>query len=156
MLRALPALDVKFTRAALQPVLIPAGTSITCELGHAVCLTASDIHANEPLAVEMFTRWQSATPHAGDTFPPCSICGGAAHRESPGGVELHTPEGWRSLKDAPQIGIATKRDVEEAAARLEAKIEAMARRYEAKLWKHTIGIILNVLVIGGLLTWFFR
>jgi hypothetical protein len=78
-----------------QPVLIPAGTLITCEKGHRVCTTAVDLHVNELLAVEMFTNWQIAAPRAGDMFPRCGICGGAAHRESRDGVTLHTPEGWR-------------------------------------------------------------
>ena len=143
-------------RPAPQPVLIAAGTPITCENGHTVCVTARDLHANEPLAVEMFTRWQSAAPRVGDMFPPCGVCGAAAHREGRDGVELHTPEGWRSLNDAVKLGIATKADVDDAAARLDAKIEAMAQRFSAVLWRHTAGIILNVLVIGGLLIWFFR
>jgi hypothetical protein len=43
------------SRANRQPVLIPAGTPITCEKGHRVCRTAVDLHVNELLAVEMFT-----------------------------------------------------------------------------------------------------
>jgi len=69
---------------------------------------------------------------------------------------LHTPQGWRSLTDAAQLGIATKADVDNAAAQLDAKIEAMVKRFEAVLWKHTAGIILNFIVIGGLLIWLFR
>jgi len=82
-------------RAARQPVLIPAGSLITCAKGHRVCTTAVDLHVNELLAVEMFTSWQIAAPRAGDMFPRCGICGGAAHRESRDGVTLHTPHGWR-------------------------------------------------------------
>jgi len=52
--------------------------------------------------------------------------------------------------------IATSADVENAIALLNAKIEGMTRRIETALWKHTLGVILNVLVIGGLLIWFIR
>ena len=37
-----------------------------------------------------------------------------------------------------------------------AKAEATAGHFERMLWKHTLGIILNVLVIGGLLIWLFH
>ena len=141
---------------ALEPVVIAAGTPITCERGHTVCLTAVDYHANDALAVEMFTRWQTDPPRVGDMFPRCPICEAAAHREARDGPELHTPEGWRSLKGAVKLGIATKADVDRAVAQLDAKMNAMAKRFEAVVWKHTAGIILNVLVIGGLLIWFFR
>ena len=139
-----------------QPVVIAAGTPITCELGHTICVTAMDCRTNAPFAAEMFTNWQTAVPHAGDMFPRCSVCGAVAHREVPEGVELHTPAGWRSLKNALASGIATKADLDDAAARLDSKIEAMAQRFHAVLWKHTVGIILNVLAIGALLMWFFR
>jgi hypothetical protein len=59
-----------------QPVLIPAGTPITCEKGHRVCTTAVDLHVNELLAVEMFTNWQIAAPRAGNMFPRLvGLCG---------------------------------------------------------------------------------
>jgi hypothetical protein len=154
--RTFPAFAKNIATSSPQLALIIAGTPITCELGHAVCVTASDFRANEPLAVEKFTHWQHASPQVGERFPPCSICGGAAHRESPEGVELHTPEGWRSLKGNEASAIATKADVENAVALLDAKIKAMTRRFETALWKHTLGIILNVLVISGLLIWFSR
>jgi hypothetical protein len=157
MLRILPALDAGVARSSSpQLVLIAAGTPITCEFGHAICVTASDLHAGEPLTVEMFTRWQHASPQAGDSLPPCSICGGAGHRERGGGIELHTPEGWRSLKGSTATTIATKEDVENGVALLDAKIEKMARRFETALWKHTLGIILNVLVIGALIITLYR
>jgi hypothetical protein len=82
-------------RLAPQPVLIPTGTLITCERGHRVCTAAVDLRVNELLAVEMFTGWQIAAPRAGDMFPRCGICDGAAHRESRDGVSLHTLGGWR-------------------------------------------------------------
>jgi hypothetical protein len=82
-------------RTGPQPVLIPAGTRITCENGHRVCTTAVDLHVNEVVVVEMFTAWQIAAPQPGDMFPRCGICGGAAHRENRDGVTLHTPDGWR-------------------------------------------------------------
>jgi len=126
---------------APQPVVIAAGTPITCELGHTICVAATDYRANEPLAVEMFTRWQTDPPRGGDMFPRCHVCGAAAYREGRDGPELHTTEGWRSLKDAVSLGIATKADVNHAAAQLDAKIEAMAKRFETLLWKHTAGII---------------
>lgn len=56
-----------------------------------MCTSAVDLRVNELLAVEMFTAWQIAAPRAGDMFPRCGICGGAAHRESRDGVGLHTP-----------------------------------------------------------------
>ena len=149
-------LDVKVKSAPLQPVLIPAGTSITCELGHVVCVTASDVHANEPLAVEMFTRWRRAAPQAGDAFPRCSVCQGPAHREGREGAELHTAEGWLPLKGTAASTVATRADIDNAVALHNAKIEAMTRRIEVVLWKHTVGILLNVLVIGTLLFWIFR
>jgi hypothetical protein len=156
MLPTLSARDMSAARSSPQLVVIAAGTPITCELGHPVCVAASDLRANEELAVAMFTRWQHATLHAGDGFPPCSVCGGAAQREGLDGVELHTPEGWRSLKGTAASTIATKADVDTAAALLDAKMEAMTRRFEAALWKHTLGILLNVLVIGVLLILIFR
>jgi hypothetical protein len=156
MSRTLPALDANVARSSPQRVLIAAGTPITCELGHAVCVTALDLRANEQLAAEKFARWRHGAPPVGEAFPPCSICGGAAHREGPDGVELHTPEGWRSLKGTAASAIATRADIESAAALLDARIDAMTRRFEVALWKHTLGIILNVLVIGTLLIWFFR
>jgi hypothetical protein len=61
-------------RSSAQPILIPAGTPITCENGHVVCVTASELRVNELLAVEMFTSWQIA-PRAGDMFPRCGSCG---------------------------------------------------------------------------------
>ena len=155
MLQTHPALDVSVSISSPQLVLIAVGTPITCELGHAVCVTASDLRPSEALAVEMFTRWQHGTPQAGEPFPPCKICGGAAHRETPDGIELHTPQGWRSLKGSKASAIATKDDIENGVALLDAKIETMARRFETALWKHTLGIILNVLVIS-LIIWLFR
>ena len=155
MLQTIPALEVSVARSSPQLVVIPVGTPITCELGHAVCVTASDLRPSEALAVEMFTRWQHGTPQAGEPFPPCKICGGAAHRETPDGIELHTPQGWRSLKGSKASAIATKNDIENGVALLDAKIETMARRFETALWKHTLGIILNVLVIS-LIIWLFR
>ena len=150
MLQTLPALDVSVARSSPQLVLIAVGTPITCELGHAVCVTASDLRPSEALAVEMFTRWQHGTPQAGEPFPPCKICGGAAHRETPDGIELHTPEGWQSLKGSKASAIATKDDIENGL-----RCSKMARRFETALWKHTLGIILNVLVIS-LIIWLFR
>jgi hypothetical protein len=88
-------MSVAVKRSTIQPTLIPAGTPITCENGHVVCVTASELRVNELLAVEMFTSWQIAPPRAGDMFPRCGICGGAAHRETRDGVSLHTPDGWR-------------------------------------------------------------
>ena len=82
-------------KRSIQPTLIPAGTPITCENGHIVCVTASELRVNELLAVEMFTSWQIAPPRAGDMFPRCGSCGGAGHRETRDGVSLHTPDGWR-------------------------------------------------------------
>jgi hypothetical protein len=155
MLQTLPALDLSVARSSPQLVLIAVGTPITCELGHAVCVTASDLRPSKSLAVEMFTRWQHGTPQAGEPFPSCRICGGAAHRETPDGIELHTPEGWRSLNGSKASAIATKDDIENGVALLDAKIEKMARRVETALWKHTLGIILNVLVIS-LIIWLFR
>ncbi len=64
MLQTLTALDVG--KSSPQIVLIAAGTPIICELGHAVCVTASDLRPSESLAIEMFTRWQHGNPHAGD------------------------------------------------------------------------------------------
>ena len=154
MLRALPALDP--ARTSLKPIIIAAGTQITCELGHTVCVTASDLHSTEPLVVDMFARWQGATPKVGAVFPACSICGGAAHREGPDGVELHAPEGWRCLQGLTVSGLATKADVEHAVELLDARIRAMTCRFEATLWKHSLGIILNILAIGVLLMWFFH
>jgi len=78
-----------------QPILIPAGTIITCENGRRVCTTAVDLHVNALLTAEMFTAWEIAAPRAGDMFPRCGVCGAAAHRESRDGVTLHTPDGWR-------------------------------------------------------------
>ncbi len=83
------------SRHAAQPVLIPAGTPITCEEGHTVCVTATDLLVNDLLAAEMFTSWQIAPPRGGDMFPRCGICGRVAHREGRDGVTLHTPDGWR-------------------------------------------------------------
>ena len=76
--------------------------------------------------------------------------------ERGGGIELHTPEGWRSLKGSTATAIATKEDVQNGVALLEAKIEKMARRFETALWKHTLGIILNILVIGALIISLYR
>jgi hypothetical protein len=149
-------LDVKVKSTPLQPVLIATGTPITCELGHVVCVTASDVHANEPLTAELFTRWRRSAPRAGDAFPVCSVCQGPAHREGPDGVELHTAEGWLSLKGTAASTIATRADIDNAIAVHNAQIEAMTRRIEAVLWKHTLGILLNVLVIGTLLFWIFH
>ena len=42
-------------RFAPQPILIPAGTIITCENGRRVCTTAVDLHVNALLTVEMLT-----------------------------------------------------------------------------------------------------
>jgi hypothetical protein len=128
---ALPALDVDVARTSLHPITIAAGTPITCELGHTVCVTVSDLRSTEPLVADMFARWQAATPKAGASFPACSICEGAVHREGPDGVELHTLEGWRSVKGPTASGLATKADVEHAVALLDARICAMTRRIEA-------------------------
>jgi hypothetical protein len=38
----------------------------------------------------MFTAWQIAAPGAGDMFPRCGICGGAADREGRDGVSPTT------------------------------------------------------------------
>src|SRR5262245_58063834 len=116
------------------PVVIAAGTPITCELGHIICVAAMDCHANEPLAVEMFTRWQGSAPEVVQKFPVCHVCEGAAHRQGPDGVELHTPQGWQSLNNGAKLGIATKADVDKASARLDAKFEAMSIRFERALW----------------------
>ena len=88
-------MSVALRRLSAQPILIPVATPITCESGHVVCVTASELRVNELLAVEMFTSWQIAPPSAGDMFPRCGICGGPAHRETRDGVSLHTPDGWR-------------------------------------------------------------
>jgi hypothetical protein len=156
MLREPLALEAKSKNASLQPILIATGTPITCELGHVVCVTASDVHANEPLAVEMFTRWRRAAPQAGDAFPRCSVCQGPAHRAGPEGPELHTAEGWLPLKGTAASTVATRADIDNAIAVHNARIEAMTHRIEVVLWKHTVGILLNVLVIGTLLFWIFR
>jgi hypothetical protein len=62
-------MSVALKRSTIQPTLIPAGTPITCENGHVVCVTVSELRVNELLAVEMFTSWQIAPPRAGDMFP---------------------------------------------------------------------------------------
>jgi len=138
------------------PVVIAAGTPITCEFRDTICVAAVDCCADQPVAVGMFTRWQGSAPRVGDAFPRCRVCEGSAFREGRGGVELHTPEIWQSLRDGAKLSLATKADVDAAVARLDAKIEATAVHFERVLWKHTLGIILNVLVIGGLLIWLFH
>ena len=67
-------MSVALKRSTIQPTLIPAGTPITCENGHVVCVTASELRVNELLAVEMFTSWQIAPPRTGDMFPRCGSC----------------------------------------------------------------------------------
>ena len=47
MLQTLPALDVSVARSSPQLVVIAVGTPITCELGHAVCVTASDLRRKQ-------------------------------------------------------------------------------------------------------------
>ena len=84
-------MPVALKRSSAQPILIPAGTPITCENGLVACVTASELRVNELLAVEMFTCWQIGPPRPGDMFPRCGVCGEAAHRESRDGLELHTP-----------------------------------------------------------------
>ena len=69
---------------------------------------------------------------------------------------MHTAEGWLSLKGTAASMVATRADIDNAIAVHNAKIEAMTRRIEAVLWKHTVGILLNVLVIGTLLFWIFH
>lgn len=76
-------------------VLIPAGTPITCDLGHIVAVAAVDLYVNHELAVEDFVWRNAKAPRAGDLFPACGVCGAAAHRETRAGAQLHTPEGWR-------------------------------------------------------------
>jgi len=156
MLRIVPALDASVARSSPQLVLIAAGTPITCELGHAICVTASDLHAGEPLAIEMFTRWQHASPQAGDSLPPCSICGGAGHRErervESNCIRLKAGGHWKAARQPQSQPKKTFKGV----ALLEAKIEKMARRFETALWKHTLGIILNILVIGALIISLYR
>jgi hypothetical protein len=53
------------------------------------------------------------------------------------------------LRDEVTTNLATKQDLEIAVARLEHKIEAL-------LWKHSLGVLLGVLAIGGVLIRFVR
>lgn len=51
----------------------------------------------------------------------------------------------QALKDAVDAGLATKLD-----------LDALGHRIEAAMWKHTAGILLGVLAIGGLLIRFVK
>jgi hypothetical protein len=104
----------------------------------------------------MFERWQGTSPHVGQNFPRCKVCGGEAQRGQGDEVELHTATGWRSIKGSARSEHATKGDVDDAAVRLLEALDASDRRLETLLWKHTIGIILNVLVIAAILLWLSR
>lgn len=65
------------------------------------------------------------------------------------GVERRQAEAHaEALKGAVDAGLATKPDLDALAHRLESKFETL-------LWKHTAGILLGVLAIGGLLLRFF-
>jgi hypothetical protein len=66
----------------------------------------------------------------------------------------------RALKKAADVGLVTKADLENAVGRLEARVDTGLSRLradiEAAMWKHTVGILLGVLAIGGLLIRFLR
>ena len=78
----------------LQPVLIAAGTPITCGHGHIVAVVAHDLHVNQELATDDLLWRNAKPPRAGDLFPSCAVCGAPAHRESPLGAQLSAPDGW--------------------------------------------------------------
>ena len=141
---------------SLGPVVLATGTQITCPLGHTVCVVAREIRSHEPLALEMFERWQGAPPRLGESFPRCRVCGSEAQRGKGDEIELHTPAGWHSLKGSARAEPATKGDIDDAEVRLLEALNASGRRFETLLWKHTIGIILNVLVMAAILLWLFR
>ena len=142
--------------ASLRPVVIPTGTQITCQLGHEICVVARHIRSREPLTLEMFERWQGTPPQIGANFPRCRVCGGEAQRGQGDEIELHTPTGWSSIKGSVRSEQATKGDIDDVAMRLLGALDASDRRLETLLWKHTIGIILNVLVIAAILLWLSR
>jgi len=49
----------------------------------------------------------------------------------------------------PQL--ATSADLSHLGDKLDAKIDTVANRFEALLWKHSVAIILAVLAVGGFL-----
>jgi hypothetical protein len=104
----------------------------------------------------MFEGWQGTSPQVGQNFPRCKVCGGEAQRGQGDEIELHTRTGWRSIKGSARSEQATKGDVDDVAVRLLEALDASGRRLETLLWKHTIGIILNVLVIAAILLWLSR
>lgn len=55
-----------------------------------------------------------------------------------------------ALNEAVEPHLVTKSVLTSAVAVLEAKIDGMGQRFEAALWKHTAGLLLGVLAIGGL------
>src|SRR5688572_10228703 len=70
-------MSVALKRSTFQPTLIPAGTPITCENGHVVCVTVSELRVNELLAVEMFRSWQRRAlqrPYHDLKLSPCYRC----------------------------------------------------------------------------------
>lgn len=54
-----------------------------------------------------------------------------------------------ALRDTVVTQLATKTDLDNAVTQIEARMEAL-------LWKHTAGILLGVLAIGGLLIRFLK
>lgn len=82
---------------------------------------------------------------------------GYVKRLEAAGVDRRQAEAQaEALRDEVAPQLATRADLDNAVTRLEQKTETLEQRIEALLWKHTLGVLLGVLTIGGLLLRFVR
>lgn len=55
---------------------LPGGTQITCERGHDICKTSTDIKSGDTQTVNQFTDWQQGLdPKEGEIISDCPSCG---------------------------------------------------------------------------------
>jgi hypothetical protein len=88
---------------------LPAKTRITCERGHHICKTASDLIAGNSFILEDFTAWQQSVPEVGGK-PACEKCGGEFWRE---GNYFHTDKGWWPGPEFEGVETSSNDDLEE-------------------------------------------
>lgn len=79
-------------------MILPAGTTITCENNHRICETTVDIKSGDPgPLICQFRNWEpnQSMPKSNTRVQHCARCNGAfIIRKRSGGMMIHTVTGW--------------------------------------------------------------
>jgi hypothetical protein len=76
--------------------------------------------------------------------------------EAAGIDRRHAEAHAEAMRDEVAPQLATKADLDRLGDRLEQRMETLEQKMETLMWKHSPGVLLGVLAIGGVLVRFLR